>query len=253
MYKMSLNYRQEVSMLLALTMIFSAWFVAVPPVQASFLRTVGNIGKALFVNVGALGIGAVGAALGAAVGGGPLGMGVGAVGGFFAGRKLLSWVTSSVGNFGMVAGAIAGGALTLGMGFPMMAVGIIGGGLLGRLATSLVSRLFGNKNPVLVSDTQINQAAAAQQDAAMRDFLSGLGGPTSSASALAASAPTAPAVPAGTAAGVTSSQVAYDKYVAAYKLYMDATTQGNPALAQQAYGEYRKYLDLYNSLIRAGR
>ena len=159
MMTMTYNQRQSISTMLLISMLFSMWLTVAPigQVHASLLGKVGSVAKSLFVNVGALAAGAFGGVLGMAVGGGPLGMAVGAVGGYIVGKKVLNWTTSSVANFATVAGAIAGGALCIGMGFPMLAVGVIGGGLIARLAVT-AAKLFGKKT-VTLKQSDIDPAA----------------------------------------------------------------------------------------------
>lgn len=250
MYTLALRQKQNLSMIMVLAMIFSVWLVTMAPVDASILSTVGKAGKAIFVNGGALAAGAFAGVVGAALGGGPLGMAAGGIGGYIVGKKVLNWTVSSFANFATVAGAIAGGALTLGMGFPMMAVGIIGGGLLARLATSAISKIFGKK-PLVIKKSQLDPKAAAAENAAAANFIAGMNKETSTT--VAAPVVTAPAPVAPVSNEIKDSQTAYERYVAAYKSYMEASQKGDAKMAQAAYGEYRQYLDLYNALIKAGK
>jgi hypothetical protein len=257
MMTMTYNQRQNVSVMLLVSMLFSLW-IAVAPVgqlHASILDTVKNVGKAIFVNGGAIAAGLAGGALGMALGGGPLGMAVGAVGGFIVGKKVLNWTTSSFANFATVAGAIAGGALCIGMGFPMLAVGVIGGGLIARLAVTAISKLFGKKQ-VLIKQGDIDPAAAAKENSAAADFMAKMTGTSTVPVATAPKATkttSAAAAPAVKAPAVVDSQAAYSNYLAAYKQYMSATQTGNAALAKSSYADYKKNLDLYNSLIKGGK
>jgi hypothetical protein len=254
MMTMTYDQRQNVSTMLLVSMLFSLWFAVAPigPAHASFLGKVKDIGKSIFVNVGAIAAGLGGGALGMALGGGPLGMAVGAIGGYIVGKKVLNWTTSSVANFATVAGAIAGGALCIGMGFPMLAVGVIGGGLIARLAVTAISKLFGKKE-VMLKQSDIDPAAAAKEQAEAADFMAKMTGTSTVPVASPASGSkttSAAAAPQITTPKVVDSQTAYSNYLAAYKQYMDATQKGNAAAAQKAYSEYKKNLDLYNSLIK---
>ncbi|GAB4281006.1 MAG: hypothetical protein Kow0029_25910 [Candidatus Rifleibacteriota bacterium] len=253
MFTLAFKQRQNVSALLVLSMLFSLW-AAVGPVSvahAGIFGTVGKVAKGIFVNVGAVATGVLGAAVGAAVGGGPLGMAAGGIGGFIVGKKVLNWTTSSVANFATVAGAIAGGALCLGMGFPMLAVGVIGGGLIARLAVKAAGKLFGKKTP-MIAESQINPEAAAAESAACASFLDKLNKDNDAPATAAVT--TKPAAPAATSqTTVKDSQAAYEKYTAAYKRYMEATQKGDAAMAQTAYKEYKEYLGLYNSFIKSGK
>jgi hypothetical protein len=255
MYAMTINRQKHITCLLLLSMLFSIW-ASVGPVgtaHAGLLGSVGSVARKIFVNVGGVAAGVFGGAVGAAMGGGPLGMAAGAVGGFIVGKKVLSWTTSSVGNFATVAGAIAGGALTLGMGFPMMAVGVIGGGLIARLAVKGISKLFGKKTPV-IPQTQIDPEAAAKENAAVADFIGKMNSDKdTTASAPAIKEEPEPTQPKVTSKEVKDSQTAYEKYTAAYKNYMTATQKGDAAMAQSAYKEYKEYLSLYNSFIKSGK
>ncbi|HAE40705.1 MAG TPA: hypothetical protein DCG57_19045 [Candidatus Riflebacteria bacterium] len=255
MMTMTYSQRQNVSTMLLISMLFSLW-VAVSPVgqlHASFLAKAKDIGKAIFVNVGAVGAGLAGGALGMALGGGPLGMAAGAIGGFIVGKKVLNWTTSSVANFATVVGAVAGGALCIGMGFPMLAVGVIGGGLIARLAVMGVSKLFGKKTVVL-KQSDIDPAAAAKERAEAADFMAKMTGtstvPVTSGSTVKKTTSAAAAPEAKAPAKAVDSQTAYSNYLAAYKQYMEATQKGNAALAKSAYTEYKTNLDLYNLLIK---
>lgn len=251
MMTITYSQRHNVSTMLILSMLFSMWVAVAPvtPVHASLLSSVGNVAKSIFVNVGAVAAGVLGGAVGMAVGGGPLGMAVGAVGGFIVGKKVLNWTTSSVANFATVAGAIAGGALCIGMGFPMLAVGAVAGGLLARLVVSGIQKLFGKKN-VNISQSSIDPDAAAAESAATADFIAQLNDEptTTTVKKEPAATPSAPA-----AVEVKDSQTAYNNYLAAYKSYMDATQKGDAALAQSSYSAYKKNLDLYNSLLKSGK
>ncbi len=251
MYSMTLNQRQNVSMLLMLSMLFSLW-VSVAPIQAGLLGTVGKVAKAIFVNGGAVATGVLGAAVGAALGGGPLGMAAGGIGGFIVGKKVLNWTTSSVANFATVAGAVAGGALCIGMGFPMLAVGVIGGGLIARLAVSAASKLFGKKMP-MIAESQVNPAAAQAESDAAAAWIAELNKKNETAAAPAVKEEPKPAEPVKSTPEVKDSQTAYDRYTVAYKNYMAATQKGDAALAQAAYSEYKTYLALYNSYIKSGK
>ena len=253
MMTMTYNQRQSVSTMLLISMIFSMW-VAVAPVgqlQASLLSKVGGAAKSIFVNVGAIAAGAFGGVVGMAVGGGPLGMAVGAVGGYIVGKKVLNWTTSSVANFATVAGAIAGGALCIGMGFPMLAVGVIGGGLIARLAVKGIQKLFGKKT-ITMKQSDIDPAAAAAESAATADFIAKLNADNDPAPVVKAEKATT-AAPIVANPEIKDSQTAYSKYLAAYKSYMEATQKGNAALAKTAYTEYKTNLDLYNALIKSGK
>lgn len=254
MFTMVYKQRQNMSALLVLSMLFSLW-AAVGPIasaQASILGSVGKVAKTIFVNAGAVAAGVLGAAVGAAVGGGPLGMAAGGVGGFIVGKKVMNWTTSSVANFATVAGAVAGGALCIGMGFPMLAVGVIGGGLIARLAVTAAKKLFGKKTP-MIAEAKVNPEAAAAESAACASFLDKLNKDKETAPAAAAKAPAVKAASTSESSEVKDSQTAYNSYTAAYKNYMAATQKGDAALAQSAYAEYKKHLGLYNSFIKNGQ
>lgn len=239
------TYRQGLSVLLVVAMFFSA-VVITSPVNKAYAGIIGSIGstlKSVFVNVGAVATGIVGGALGAAVGGGPLGMGVGAIAGFMLGKKALNFTTASVGNFATVAGAIAGGCLCAGMGFPMLAVGVVGGGLLARLVTKGVQKLFGRRKPISVTNTALSNECAAVENAAVTEYLTNLHKKNE--------LPEDPVSVAGSA--VQDSQTAYNLYTKAYQEYAQATQRGDAEAAKKAYAEYKTNLDLYSVLIRAGK
>ncbi len=252
MMTMTYNQKQSLSTMLLVSMLFSLW-VAVAPVgqlNASMLGKVAGAAKSIFVNVGAIAAGAFGGVVGMAVGGGPLGMAVGAVGGYIVGKKVLNWTTSSVANFATVAGAIAGGALCLGMGFPMLAVGVLGGGLIARLAVTTAQKLFGNKT-VSLKQSDIDPSAAAAESAATADFIAKLNAGNETVAEVKEE-PKA-AAPVTASPTVKDSQTAYNNYLAAYKTYMEATQKGDATAAKAAYADYKTNLDLYNSLIKSGK
>ena len=252
MMTMTYNQRQSISTMLLVSMLFSMWLAVAPvsPVHASLFSKVGGAAKSIFVNVGAIAAGAFGGVLGMAVGGGPLGMAVGAVGGYIVGKKVLNWTTSSVANFATVAGAVAGGALCLGMGFPMLAVGVIGGGLIARLAVKGIQKLFGKKD-ISIKQSAIDPAAAAAESAATADFIAKLNAGSSTATPAVVEKKAPPAAPATVT--VKDSQTAYNNYLAAYQAYMASTQKGDAAAAKAAYADYKTNLDLYNALIKSGK
>jgi hypothetical protein len=81
MMTMTYDQRQNITKMLLVSMLFSLWFAIAPIGQAhaSILGKVKDIGKSIFVNVGAIAAVLGGGALGMALGGGPLGMAVGAM------------------------------------------------------------------------------------------------------------------------------------------------------------------------------
>lgn len=247
------QYRQNVSVLLVLSMLFSVWFVSAPTIaHASLWDTVKGVTKKVVVTGGSLATGFMGGVLGAALGGGPLGMAVGAAGGYIVGKKALEWTTKSSTNLVTVLGAAAGGALCIGMGLPMLAVGVIGGGVIGMLAAKAFKKMFGKKD-IMVEKGSIDPAAAAIESSAVGDFISGMNNQTAAVTA----APVAPkpvvATPAVSSNTIKDSQSAYNKYLAAYKGYMTATDKGDSKLAQASYVEYKKYLNMYNEFVKAGK
>ena len=243
MMTMTYNRRQGLSILLVLSMIFSMWLTVSPMNQADagILSAVGGIAKTLFVNVGALAAGAMTAVLGAAVGGGPLGMAIGGVAGFFIGKKVLNWTTSSVANFATVAGAIGGGLLCAGMGFPMLAIGILGGGLVSRLLvkgiSALVKKITGGGS-IIIKKSDIDSKAAAAEDAEVAAYME-----QRAAAEQTVSQPVAE----------IDSQTAYNNYIAAYEKYVTCTQNGDAKGAKAAYEDYSKNMSLYQSLLKAGK
>ena len=245
MMTMTYNRRQGLSIFLVLSMIFTMW-ISVCPVnraEAGILSAVGGIAKSLFVNAGALAGGALTAVVGAAVGGGPLGMAVGGVAGFFATKKALNWTTKSFANFATVAGAVAGGFLCAGMGFPMLAVGVLGGGLVSRLLVkgvgALVSKITGGKS-VSVSNVDIDEEAAKRESAAVEEYLNRMQREEESASVV-----NKPVL------SITS-QDAYNRYVSAFQRYSDCAQKGDAQGAQAAMKEYQENMELYQNLLAAG-
>ena len=243
MMTMTYNRRQGLSILLVLSMIFSMWLTVSPMnhADAGILSAVGGIAKTLFVNVGALAAGAMTAVVGAAVGGGPLGMAIGGVAGFFIGKKVLNWTTSSVANFATVAGAIGGGLLCAGMGFPMLAIGILGGGLVSRLlvkgVSALVKKITGGGS-IIIKKSDIDKKAAAAEDAEIAAYME-----QRAAEQTKVSQPET----------AIDSQTAYNNYIAAYEKYVTCTQNGDAKGAKAAYEDYSTNMNLYQSLLKAGK
>ncbi len=250
MMTLTYNRRQAVSVLLILSMVFSMWMTVSPLQQANagILSSVGHIAKSIFVNVAALAGGAATAVLGAAVGGGPLGMAVGGVAGFFLTKKVLNWTTSSVANFATVAGAIGGGLLCAGMGFPMLAVGVLGGGIVSRLlvkgVSALVKKITGGKD-VTVTKAEIDEVAAQEEAARINAFLDSLESRAKASDSETANTGSAPVI--------QDSESAYNNYVAAYEQYVNCVNNGDAEGAKAAYESYRKNMDLYQSLLKEGK
>lgn len=253
---MTYNRRQSFSILLVLSMVFSMWMTVSPlnPANAGILSSVGNIAKSVFVNVGALAGGALTAVVGAAIGGGPLGMAIGGVAGFFATKKVLNWTTSSVANFATVAGAIGGGLLCAGMGFPMLAVGVLGGGLVSRLlvkgVSTLVSKITGGKT-LTVSKSDIDEEAARAESAELTSFIQSLQEDDSNIAATTVTK--TETTTKNTTYEVKDSQTAYDNYIAAYEQYCNCAQNGDTEGAKKAYETYSTNMKLYQSLLKAGK
>ena len=239
---MTYNRRQGLSILLVLSMIFSMWMAVSPmnQAEAGILSAVGGIAKSLFVNVGALAAGALTAVVGAAVGGGPLGMAIGGVAGFFIGKKVLNWTTSSVANFATVAGAIGGGLLCAGMGFPMLAIGVLGGGLISRLlvkgVSALVKKVSGGKS-IFLKKSDLDQEAAVKEDAEVKAYIESLEAVRKSDTKT-------------DTGSKIDSQTAYNNYMKAYEDYVAATQKGDAKAAKAAYETYTTNMNLYQSLLR---
>ena len=242
MMTMTYNRRQGLSILLVLSMIFSMWITVSPMnhAEAGILSAIGGIAKTLFVNVGALAAGAMTAVVGAAIGGGPLGMAVGGVAGFFIGKKVLNWTTSSVANFATVAGAIGGGLLCAGMGFPMLAIGVLGGGLVSRLlvkgVSALVKKISGGKS-FIIKKSDIDEDAVAAEEAEISAYIRKV----EANSANQTVKPTQ-----------IDSQTAYNNYIEAYDRYVTCTQNGDAKGAKAAYEDYSTNMKLYQSLIKSG-
>lgn len=253
MFAMSFNTRQNISVMLVLSMLFSIWLTVAPinTAEASLLGSIGSAAKSIFVNVGGLAVGAVTAVAGMAIGGGPLGMAVGGLAGFIVGKKVLNWTTSSVANFATVAGAIGGGLLCAGMGFPMLAIGVIGGGLLSRLVTKGITSLFGKGKNLVVAKKDLDPAAAAKESEEVGNYINSLG--ATSAKSSPAAETTYVNVETTSATVPANSEEAYKRYSAAYKEYTEAAQQGNSTKAKAALESYRYYFQLYTALLNQGK
>lgn len=256
MFAMTYNRRQSLSILLVLSMFFCMWMTVSPlnSANAGILKSVGNIAKSIFVNVGALAAGAMTAVLGAAVGGGPLGMAIGGVAGYFVGKKVLNWTTSSVANFATVAGAVAGGFLCAGMGFPMLAIGIIGGGLVSRLLvkgiSALIKKITGGST-ALIKKGDIDPDAAQQESAEVTSFIESLNASNETTTATVKEE-AKPAKEVSSSYEIKDSQTAYNNYIAAYQEYISCTQKGDVEGAKKANEVYTKNMELYQSLLKQG-
>ena len=256
MTSLAYKHRQNLSSVIILSMLFSLWMAVAPmTAHAGLWDTVKTVSKKVFVTAGSLAAGAMGGVLGAAVGGGPLGMAAGGVGGYFLANKALGWATKSSANFAGLVGAVAGGALCFGMGFPMLAAGVIGGGLVSYLAVKGISKLFGKKQ-ISLPQSDVNPEASAKESALVNDFIAKMSAKEDESASTSTPAPAAttetisaqsPSEPT-----ISNSQDAYNKYLEAYKGYMEATQKGDAQLAQSRYAEYKKYLGMYNSFVKSG-
>jgi len=132
----------------------------------------------------------------------------------------------------------------------MLAVGVIGGGLIARLAVKGIQKLFGKKD-ISIKQSAIDPAAAAAESAATADFIAKLNAGNSTATPAVVEKKAPPAAPV--AVTVKDSQTAYNNYLAAYQAYMAATQKGDAATAKTAYADYKTNLDLYNALIKSGK
>ena len=256
MFAMTYNRRQSLSILLVLSMFFCMWMTVSPlnSANAGILKSVGNIAKSIFVNVGALAAGAMTAVLGAAVGGGPLGMAIGGVAGYFVGKKVLKWTTSSVANFATVAGAVAGGFLCAGMGFPMLAIGVVGGGLIARLLVkgvgAIINKITGGST-ALIKKGDIDPDAAQQENAEVVSFIQSLQ-EDNTTTTTAVKEEVKPAKETSSSYEVKDSQTAYNNYIAAYQDYVNCTQKGDVQGAKKAQDVYVKNMELYQSLLKQG-
>lgn len=242
---MSYRRRQEVSILLVLSMVFSLWAAVPERVDAGFLQTVGKAIRWTTVTAGSLAGAFMGGVIGMAVGGGPIGMVAGAVGGYIVSKKLLNWATSSFVNVATTLGAVGGGLLMAGMGMPMLAIGIIGGGLIARAVAALLKKVTG-KSTILV-----NKKSLEVQEERSRSIIERRLAETSTP-ATTPKVQSAPAAAKVEPAQLTSEQV-YDQYLSAYRAYMEATQNGDSKAAQQSYTDYQKYLALYNQMLKQGK
>ena len=235
MLTMTYNRRQGLSILLVLSMFLCMW-LSVSPMQkanAGILSSLGSIAKTLLISAGSLAGGAMGAVLGAAVGGGPLGMAIGGVAGYIVSKKVLNWTTSSVANFATVAGAVGGGLLCAGMGFPMLAIGIVGGGLISRLLVKGVSALI---NKIKGSATSTGKAESVITEEDANSF-----------------SEVVKETPKEESSSSIDSQTAYNNYIEAYEEYVKCAQSGDTKGAKAAYERYSTNQELYQALLKAGK
>ena len=244
MNTLAITRKQEITWMLVVTMFLTSWLAIPLPAKAGILQTAGKIAKTVTIQAGALAAGYMGGVLGIAVGMGPIGMAAGAIGGYIVGKKVMGWATGSVANVATIAGGVAGGLLVAGMGLPMLAVGVIGGALIGRGVAGLLKKLTGKASTVV----QVSAGAVAAEDAKGQDFINHLMNRKTEDPAPAAVQPTAAETTAAPTADV--SQDCYNKYMNAYKAYLDASQKGDPVAAQKCFGEYQKYLGEYQTMTK---
>lgn len=249
MNTLAINRKQEITWLLVVTMFLTSWLAIPLPAKAGILQTAGKVAKFVTVQAGALAAGYVGGVLGIALGGGPLGMAAGGIGGYIVGKKVMNWATGSVANVATIVGGVAGGMLVVGMGAPLMIAGVIGGALLGRSVAALFKKLTGKATNLV----QVSSGAVAAEDAKGQDFINHLLNRKAEEPAAPAAQPAVQDAPAAPATDV--SQDCYNKYMNAYKAYLDASQQGDATAAQKAFTDYQKYLGEYQTMTKraAGR
>lgn len=139
------------------------------------------------------------------------------------------------------------------MGFPLLAVGVVGGALIARGIATLIKKLTNKSAPVVNTSAltlkQQEKEAEAYLAAKKADAAKEAAAAKAAATKAKAATTTATAAKASSTT-VDSPQVAYDKYLAAYKQYMAATQKGDATAAKKAYSEYKLYLGMYDSLTK---
>ncbi|MBF0501625.1 MAG: hypothetical protein HQM09_15910 [Candidatus Riflebacteria bacterium] len=235
---------KSISRLLILSMLLSCWLAIPMPAKAGVLKTAGQYLKTAVVTGGALAAGYMGGVLGIAVGGGPIGMAAGAVGGYVVGKKIMGWTTASFANAATVAGAVGGGLLVMGMGAPVLAVGVIGGALIGRSVAALIKKITGKSSP-MVSVKAVPQSKV--DDAKSQDFINHLLPASKAPVAAPVAATPTPAPVAVAPAAADIGQDSYNRYLSSYKAYIEASQNGDAAAAQKCFSEYQKNLAAYQA------
>ncbi|MBF0547968.1 MAG: hypothetical protein HQM08_26260 [Candidatus Riflebacteria bacterium] len=234
--------KREISIFLVLNMLLSFLIITAPPVKAGIMSTVGSLAKGIVVTGGSIAGALVGGTLGIAVGGGPIGMVLGGAAGYFVSGKVLNWLTANCTNAGTFAGAVAGGALCLGLGFPVVLCGLLAGGVIGHIVGGMIDNATGGGAQAMVSVA----ASDAQAQSFIDHMMAGDG--------TAPAAPTDTAVSSGSgnstsgaAAAPDQSQSAYENYLSSYKAYTDAVQKGDDKTAQKCLADYQKYYSIYQS------
>lgn len=248
MHSCSTNHRQSICMLLVISLLFSVWSGSFAVLSAeSSSRSIRSIFKSIYEKNGPLLMSLVGGITGALIGGGPIGMVIGAASGYSLYSAMFK--NFKLRDFAMVVGAVAGAALTFGMG-PLMIAGIIGGGLVGKLANSFIARFVrSGRRQRFEEANQVDHAVAARESAVAAEFIAGMSSNAGADNGRAgAASPSSTESITGEPGG--DAQAAYSRYVEAFQKYTAAAREGNAALAQAAHAEYRRYLDLYNRMIQ---
>lgn len=242
MSALTFKVKREISVFLAVNLLLSLFLINVPAVKAGLLSTVGSIAKGIVVTGGSIAGAIVGGTLGIAVGGGPIGMVIGGVGGYIVSGKVLSWLTANCTNATTFAGAVAGGALCLGLGFPVVLCGAIAGGILGHLAGGMIDDFVGRTAQTMVPVP----ANDAQAQSFIDHMLAGSG--DGAGNSVAGSPSTVDnSKPSTVAATPDESQGAYEKYLSSYKAYTEAVAKGDTKNAEKCLADYQKYYSIYQS------
>ncbi|MFZ2956782.1 MAG: hypothetical protein WA705_07835 [Candidatus Ozemobacteraceae bacterium] len=229
MNTVTLRMRRSINVMLVLSMVASFFILPVTPVKAGVLSTVWSAIRPLLTIAGRVGGAVAGATLCSAFVP-PLGMLAGAIGGWIVGGMITDYASGSLSNLAATAGGVAG-AIAMGPGIFGMAGGFLLGGILGKIAYSLIKKV----------DTKLTGGLIFNRGA------SGNG---------AALAPTT--VSTGVTTTVTSSQAqtsavtadkaiqaAQAKYQAAYQAYVSATQGGDAMNITNAHQNYLKAYSEY--------
>ncbi|MBF0409696.1 MAG: hypothetical protein HQM10_20315 [Candidatus Riflebacteria bacterium] len=234
---LTLELRKEISIFILVNLLFSLLFLAPIQLKAGILSSVGSIAKGLVVTAGSIAGAVTGGVLGIAVGGGPIGMVLGGAGGYVISNKVMNWVTANAVNMSTTAGVIAGGALVIGMGAPLLIGGMVVGGLVGNAVGHLISKSS--------EDSVQTMASIPADDKDSQNFINHMLSGTSVAAPATPKEDNSAQVISDDGAKKNVSQSAYEKYISSYKAYIDAVQKGDDETAKKCYADYQKYYDAY--------
>ena len=123
----------------------------------------------------------------------------------------------------------------------MLAIGVLGGGIISRLLVkgvgALVKKITGSST-LTVNKNDLNNSSEVDY------YLDNINQKYNTS--------TVQSQTTSTNVSVQTSQAAYDKYMSAYQEYVNCAQKNDQTGAKAAYDKYKTYLDLYQTLLKSG-